>query len=196
MSNRWEEVADAAAKLFLARGYEAVGLREIADALSIKAASLYYHCEGGKPELYARSIQHFLQSYGVSLERAAEGVSLERALSQMAEQMLSAAPVDLYRIVHTDLPELGDQALEREVSQALHDSIMKPFMEVFARGVQQGSIRCDVSLDVLAGAAVALVGGLGWMHIQAAASRQQIEESLSLVRQAFDVLLSGARRVA
>lgn len=193
MSKRWEEVATSAAERFLLHGYAAVGLREIADALGIKAASLYYHCPGGKPELYARSLQHFLRAYQTRLEQAAEGAPLDRALGAMAERMIESPPVDLRRIVTADLPELGDDELGRQVSEAVHDALLKPFADAFARGVDEHRIRRDVSIDLLAASAVALVAGLGWLHTPASPTNPEVQASLALVRQAFALLLRGAR---
>ena len=51
-SDARQRVLDTAEALFLARGYSAVTLRDIADALAIKQASLYYHFPEGKEQLF------------------------------------------------------------------------------------------------------------------------------------------------
>ncbi|WP_280456240.1 helix-turn-helix domain-containing protein, partial [Nocardia brasiliensis] len=43
-----QALADAALRLFLERGYDAVGVREIADAADVSVATLYKHFPGGK----------------------------------------------------------------------------------------------------------------------------------------------------
>jgi AcrR family transcriptional regulator len=47
-----QRVLDVAEGLFIDRGYHAITLRDIADELGIKQASLYYHFPGGKEELF------------------------------------------------------------------------------------------------------------------------------------------------
>jgi AcrR family transcriptional regulator len=49
---RARELQRAAASLFFAKGYEATTIREIADALGIKSASLYYHWESKETILF------------------------------------------------------------------------------------------------------------------------------------------------
>ncbi|MBF6541956.1 TetR/AcrR family transcriptional regulator [Nocardia brasiliensis] len=46
-----QALADAALRLFLERGYDAVGVREIADAADVSVATLFKHFPGGKEAL-------------------------------------------------------------------------------------------------------------------------------------------------
>jgi AcrR family transcriptional regulator len=48
-----ERILDAATRLFSERGYHAVGMRELADAVGVRPASLYNHC-ASKQELLFR----------------------------------------------------------------------------------------------------------------------------------------------
>ena len=50
---RGEDITTAAARLFAATGYGGVGMREIADALGVKGASLYHHFASKEEILYA-----------------------------------------------------------------------------------------------------------------------------------------------
>jgi AcrR family transcriptional regulator len=49
---RAQELQRAAAELFFAKGYEATTIREIADALDIKSASIYYHWKNKESILF------------------------------------------------------------------------------------------------------------------------------------------------
>jgi AcrR family transcriptional regulator len=51
-NDRAKEVQRAAAELFFAKGYEATTIREIAQALGIKSASIYYHWENKQAILF------------------------------------------------------------------------------------------------------------------------------------------------
>lgn len=48
-----EEILDAAARLFTEQGYANTSTREIADAIGIRQASLYYHFDNGKSDMLA-----------------------------------------------------------------------------------------------------------------------------------------------
>ena len=47
-----QRVLDVAEALFMDRGYNAITLRDIADELGIKQASLYSHFPGGTEQLF------------------------------------------------------------------------------------------------------------------------------------------------
>jgi AcrR family transcriptional regulator len=47
-----ERIVDAATRLFSERGYHAVGMRELADAVGIRPASLYNHCASKQDLLF------------------------------------------------------------------------------------------------------------------------------------------------
>lgn len=51
-NERAKEVQQAAAELFFTKGYEATTVREIAQALGIKSASIYYHWENKQAILF------------------------------------------------------------------------------------------------------------------------------------------------
>jgi AcrR family transcriptional regulator len=58
-----------AQQLFAARGYTSVTLKDIADRLGIKQASLYYHFPGGKEDLFVEVMIHHLEQRRQGLEQ-------------------------------------------------------------------------------------------------------------------------------
>ena len=52
-TERREEVVAAAARIFAERGYAAVGMRDVAEAVGIRGASLYHHFASKEDILYA-----------------------------------------------------------------------------------------------------------------------------------------------
>ncbi|HLK51082.1 MAG TPA: TetR family transcriptional regulator [Bryobacteraceae bacterium] len=68
-----ERLLDAAASLFAARGYGATSTREIAAALGIQKASLYYHI-GSKEELLFGVCKSSLEQIRADVEAAVAGV--------------------------------------------------------------------------------------------------------------------------
>lgn len=55
------QILEAAEALFLERGFKGVSMKDVAEALCITPAALYYHFPRGKEELFAATIRHFLQ---------------------------------------------------------------------------------------------------------------------------------------
>jgi AcrR family transcriptional regulator len=79
-------VLQIAERLFSERGYAAVTLRDIADELGIRQASLYYHAPDGKEELFVRVTEHSLERHRRGLEKV-----IVEADSNLREQLQAAA---------------------------------------------------------------------------------------------------------
>ncbi len=87
--NRKEEIISTSAKLFKERGYSAVTMRDLAQALGIKAASLYNHINS-KEEILSHIIIAIAEQFteGMSIILDSEGTSinkLEKIISQHVE---------------------------------------------------------------------------------------------------------------
>src|ERR671930_2804938 len=55
-----------AAELFLAKGYKGVSMKEIAEAVEVTSAALYYHFPKGKEALFTTMIQTVFVDEGVA----------------------------------------------------------------------------------------------------------------------------------
>jgi AcrR family transcriptional regulator len=138
-----ERVLAVAEELFSERGYAAVTLRDIADALGIRQASLYHHVPGGKEELFVEVTERGLARHQASLERViseADPDSLKDQLRAAARWLLSQPPVDLARMIRSDMPAISD-VHARRLTQAALRSLVMPIERAFAaarvRGVHQ-----------------------------------------------------------
>lgn len=82
---RKKEIISKAAKLFKKRGYSAVTMRDIADSLNIKAASLYNHI-ASKQEILATIIIGMAESFTKGMERIKnEPLSTQEKLRKIIE---------------------------------------------------------------------------------------------------------------
>lgn len=73
MNNRpnnatWLRILDTAEDLFAKRGFAAVKLRDIASAIGMRHASLYYYAPGGKEQLYIEVMDRVLRRHRAGLE--------------------------------------------------------------------------------------------------------------------------------
>jgi AcrR family transcriptional regulator len=179
--------------MFLSQGYAAVSLRAVAEESGIRAASLYYHCPGGKAELYARAVERFFEGYRRELTAAAGRAGFPGALLQMTDWMVAHPPVDLQRIVRVDLPHLdrrdGEKLLER-----LHAAVLEPLSAAFQHAKGDGRLKERVDPEVAAACVVALVDGLGHAHLPSvrAATQHELSQACEAVRSGVTLLLDGA----
>lgn len=155
-----ERVLEAAEACFMARGYAAVTLRDIAAAVGIKHTSLYHHVPGGKEELFVEVVERSLDRHrrGIRDTVAAAPRSLRPRLHAVAEWFLSQSPMDLVRMTQSDIPSLSDEASARLV-QLAYDSILRPVEAIFRDAYADGETTSEEA-GLLAGGIVGMVQSL------------------------------------
>lgn len=141
-------VIDAAERLFRARGYSNVTMRDIALEVGIRQASLYYHFES-KEQLYVAVTELEFEHHHQGLQHATEQDNLRAQLTCAATWFLSQRPVHLLSMLHTDMPCLSEENLKK-LSASSHRCIFVPIQEMFERAQKKGEIR-QVRPNVLAG---------------------------------------------
>lgn len=141
-SSSREAVLDAAEQLFASQGYGAVTLRDIAKRLGIKQASLYYHFPGGKEDLFVEVMLRHLEHRRQTLEQiiATESATLEGCLSKLAAWLWDQPPLNVIRIIRTDLPEINAQKAI-QIERAIGRCVYAPVEELFAQ--YQPHLRAD-----------------------------------------------------
>jgi AcrR family transcriptional regulator len=137
-----ERVQAVAERLFAERGYKAVTLRDIAQELGIRQASLYYHFPGGKEELYVTVTRHALERHREGIEQAIRsgGDSLAGQLRAVAEWLLQHPPLDLVRMVQADMPAISAEH-SKELLQLARDALLRPLENLFAEARARGETK-------------------------------------------------------
>jgi len=160
VSEAQERVLDIAERLFMERGYQAVKLKHIADALDIKQASLYYHFPGGKESLFVAVVQRTFHRHRAGLEDAlaqATG-SWEEQMRSVAYWFLSQPPMDLLRMVNSDLTAIDKQTADQLMWEAFKVFIY-PIQMLFNRVNDDETIREEDS-GLMAGMFISVVTGI------------------------------------
>lgn len=119
-----DTIVDAAAALAEQKGMENLTVRELADALGVKPASLYNHLQG-LPELNVRLAERALDRLMQTLEQVMDGRPVTDTLRAMAAAYRSFAQEQpqLYRAIML-LPRFSDPGLVAR---------KKAFMDLFVR---------------------------------------------------------------
>jgi Transcriptional regulator len=133
-----ERVLAAAEQLFSAHGYAAVTLRDIAEALDIKQASLYYHAPGGKEALFVEVTLRGLERHRAGLEAALRtgGPDLSGQLKAAARWMLSQPPMDFNRMMRSDMPAISAEQAAR-IRAAADEALLTPLEVAFEAAVSR-----------------------------------------------------------
>jgi len=183
-----ERVTAVAERLFAERGYKAVTLRDIAEELGIRQASLYYHFPGGKEELYVTVTERGLRAHAEGLQQAIReaGPHLDAQLWAVLEWLVSHPPIDLARMLLADFPAVSSEHAKR-LTQLTVESLVQPIEAMIRAAKDRREAR--VESDRLA-ATLVLTTAEGVV----AASRLTDRQPRDLVREAVATLVSGLRR--
>ncbi|MBC8098664.1 MAG: TetR/AcrR family transcriptional regulator [Armatimonadetes bacterium] len=135
-----QRLLDAAELLFIKRGYASVKLRDIAEAVGLHHASLYYYAPGGKEQLFVEVMQRSLNRHreGMTQAAAQAGRDLHAQVYAIAAWLAQQPPLDLQRMAHADLREI-DPAQAEALMMLAFDALRLPLAEVLHQANAAGS---------------------------------------------------------
>lgn len=133
---RQNEIIDAARRLLVEEGIEAVTVGRIAQALGIKAPSLYKHF-AGKAEIEAALIEEGFEAHAAAMESAGDDLAKLAA----AYRAFALANPQLYRLM-TERPVPG---LEARVAAPLIRAAADPDIARAVWGFAHGMVLLELS---------------------------------------------------
>ncbi|PJF24568.1 MAG: TetR/AcrR family transcriptional regulator, partial [Phototrophicales bacterium] len=140
-SDARERVLDAAERLFAERGYRAVTLKDIAAAIGIRHASLYHHVPGGKQELFIEVTERNLARHreGIAAAIASSPLDVRAQLKAVAAWLIAQPPMDLIRMVNSDMPAIDPHEAWR-LSKMASDAMIVPLHQLLEQAQARGEI--------------------------------------------------------
>lgn len=155
-----DRVLDVAERLFAERGYASVTLRDIAAEVGIRHTSLYHHVPGGKEELFVEVTERHLERHRTGLTRAIDGAApdVRARLYAVADWLLSQPPMDIVRMIYSDMPRILPAQAER-LSMVAYTSILLPIDAALRQGERRGEI-AHRDLGLIAGGLLGMVESL------------------------------------
>ena len=138
---RKEEIVIVAAKLFKEKGYSAVSMRDIAQQMDIKAASLYNHIKG-KQEILSSLVLHVAEKFTNSTQTitSQDGTALQR-LKKLIEVHIDITVhhADAIAALNNDWMHLDGQDLLDFI--AMRDQYEENFRSIIKQGIQEQQIK-------------------------------------------------------
>jgi AcrR family transcriptional regulator len=191
-----ERLLQAADRLFMERGYKAVTLRDIAEAVGIKHASIYHHAPGGKQQLFLEVTERNLAAHQAGLNAAlSQQCDLTQALYEAAAWLLAHPPMDLMRMVLSDMVELPEADAHR-LGALAQLALLAPFKRALDAAVERGEIK---AIDTAVAAGM-LLSAIESMHTVPEIAFLLSGEAwfgrtrLDMARYAVDLLMTGLKR--
>jgi AcrR family transcriptional regulator len=182
------QVMDAAEALFMTRGLASVKLEHIAAAVNMRHASLYYYAPEGKQALYLAVMHRCLDRHRVGIEQAIarSGAGLAEQMRAVAAWFASQTPLDLTRIVHSDMSELAEADAQR-LDALILESLREPIAQAISAAEKRGELRVrDAQF-----AAMSLIALVQSVHNIPDAFAPTVDVRIVLAQQMAEDLLFG-----
>lgn len=161
-------ILDESAGLFLRRGYNATSLREIADAVGVKAGSLYYHFASKEDllvEILERGMEVMHAAFDDAAASAASGLDGRGRLRAHARAHLSALfEYGPYTANHVTAFHTAPDTVRERIVPA-RDAYEARWTELLAELRRDGDLRADLDVGL---ARLILFGAMNasveWFH--------------------------------
>jgi TetR/AcrR family transcriptional regulator, cholesterol catabolism regulator len=186
-SSGHSRILDQAEHLFRTSGYNTVTMRDIAREVGIRQASLYYHFSS-KEQLFMAVTERMLERHRRGLQQAIHHAA-ENVRSQLhaaGNWFISQPPIYFLSMVHTDMPSLGEENIQR-LSQIAHQSIFEPLRQTFVLASKRGEIR-DIRPELLAGFFLSVIEAIPYATTWEGATPKEV-----MVNEMISVLLDGLK---
>jgi TetR/AcrR family transcriptional regulator, cholesterol catabolism regulator len=140
-NSTYYQLLDVAEVWFNKKGYVEVSLRDLANELGIKHASIYHHVPQGKQQLYVAVMERMLNRYREGIERAIQqsnGMIVDKMRS-VAHWLLNQPPFDYHRMTHYDLQHLAPEQ-QRALAYLAFVSFQQPIRDMLLVARANGEI--------------------------------------------------------
>ena len=147
------QILTKAAELFLTKGYKGVSMKELAQAVEVTSAALYYHFPKGKEDLFTTMIQTVFVEEGVGeIEQTLAAAQDIRERLTLLTSVLLRLPLDerLSTLLRDAREHLKDPE-HQQVILSLLDRIRQQVTGLFQAAHDAGAIRPDLPVKALVG---------------------------------------------
>lgn len=142
MSDLRQQILSTAKILFIQQGYHGMSMRQIAEALGVSKAALYYHFHD-KEELLLAILDSFLDEMETALERIRqEQIGAWRQIHALVELILFQ-PADQRAVIRLSSQEMAQLSLpaRQAFDRAYHRKFIDPIRLILQEGIQSGELR-------------------------------------------------------
>jgi AcrR family transcriptional regulator len=140
-ATRKEEIVAVASSLFKEKGYNAVSMRDIAQEMGIKAASLYNHISG-KQEILSTLILFLAEEFtrGMNAVVTSEGTPLDKIRSVIEMHIdITVNHSEALAALNNDWMHLEDEDLTNFVR--MREEYEENFRKIIKKGIEVGDLK-------------------------------------------------------
>ncbi len=188
MLSKKQEISNCAASLFRQKGYKATSMRDIAEAMNMKAASLYNHISS-KDELFSELLLKMAKLFTKGMEEIAASsldtsAKLERLIALHVQ--LTIEHTDAISLITGEWVHLPPQPMEEYIAH--RDAYEKEFRAIINQGKSEGLYR-ELDTDIILFSILSTLRGLySWY------SKNKTYNPIELEKQILACLTQGVRK--
>ena len=137
-----EKILDSATRLFVARGYNGISMREIAEANGVSKAALYYHFKD-KEALLLAILQDYLLEMDVLLDASQARAETARGQLHEVVKMIFSQPVERRANIRLGSQEISNLSPQDQAAfgHLYHEKFIGKLAELLQRGMERGEFR-------------------------------------------------------
>lgn len=134
-------ILKAAETLFVTKGYKGVSMKDLAEAVQVTPAALYYHFPGGKEDLFLDIIKAMFEEWAAGVAVAiAPAKDIRERLKLLTYYFLGRSS-DNFPMLMRDVNELiKDDAKKHAVWHHYGDTFMQAIINVFEEAIERGEV--------------------------------------------------------
>ena len=142
MSDLRQQILSTAKILFIQQGYHGLSMRQIAEALGVSKAALYYHFRD-KEELLLAILDSFLDEMEISLQQIRQEQAGARRKIHALVKLILFQPADQRAVIRLSSQEMAQLSLpaRQAFDRAYHLKFLDPICLVLQDGIQSGELR-------------------------------------------------------
>jgi TetR/AcrR family transcriptional regulator, cholesterol catabolism regulator len=137
-----DRIIEQATRLFVSRGYTGISMREIAEAVGVSKAGLYYHFED-KEALFLAILTANLARVESAIQAARrEGATARDQISRMMRSIMEQAPEQraIIRLAGQEMVHLS-QAARAEFGRIYQKKFINQVEDILLAGVERGELK-------------------------------------------------------
>lgn len=137
-----DQILSTAKNLFIQQGYHGLAMRQIAEALGVTKAALYYHFKD-KEELFMAILESYLDEMGMALDHIIQTQETARKqVKQFVEYILSQ-PAEERAIIRLASQEIGQvsPATRKAFARIYREKFIGKVESILQRGIDNGEFR-------------------------------------------------------
>jgi AcrR family transcriptional regulator len=136
------QILSTAKNLFIQKGYHALSMREIAEAIGVTKAALYYHFKD-KEELFLAILDLYLNETSAAIDQIIAGPGNSAVKIRMFVECILAQQADQRAIIRLASQEMSQlsQTARKSFDGVYHEKFIDKIKAILRSGMENGEFR-------------------------------------------------------